>query len=65
MTRREAAILSAYTGVLIGEIVYLQTYLEEKLGEPISINDLSNLNLTQEQRDKIKNDFFGLSYSII
>ena len=35
MTKREAAIISAYTGYLIGEFSDLHAYTEEVMGQPI------------------------------
>ena len=32
MTKREAAIVSAHTGIFIGDVVEYFSYLEEKLG---------------------------------
>ena len=35
MTKREAAIISAYTGILIGEFEDMHSYIEEIMERPV------------------------------
>lgn len=58
MTKREAAIVSAYTGYLIGEFSDFQAYAEEIMGQPIFTHDLTRLEY--ELKEKSKKDFMNI-----
>lgn len=58
MTKREAAIVSAYTGYLIGEFSDFQAYAEEVMGRPIFTHDLTRLEY--ELKEKSKKDFMNI-----
>lgn len=58
MTKREAAIVSAYTGYLIGEFSDFQAYAEEVMGRPVFILELPALE--DEIREKSKKDFIDI-----
>lgn len=58
MTKREAAIVSAYTGYLIGEFSDFQAYAEEVIGRPIFTHDLTRLEY--ELKEKSKKDFISI-----
>lgn len=54
MTKREAAIISAYTGYLIGDIDDLYVYLKEKVGRCVYTHELSGV--LKEYREEFKKD---------
>ena len=60
MTKREAAIVSAYTGILLGDFGEMQRYVEALLGEPVFTHQFGN----KETSDRIKwaatSDFVGI-----
>ena len=58
MTKKEAAIISAYTGYLIGEFSDFQAYAEEIMGRPIFTHDLTRLEY--ELKEKSKKDFMSI-----
>ena len=58
MTKKEAAIVSAYTGYLIGEFSDFQAYAEEIMGQPIFTHDLTRLEY--ELKEKSKKDFMSI-----
>lgn len=58
MTKREAAIVSAYTGYLIGEFSDFHDYVEEIMGRPIFTHEL--LNIAVELKEKSKKDFMNI-----
>ena len=58
MTRREATIVSAYTGYLIGISDDLYDYLSELIGRPIYTHEIPTV--LDEYHDKIKQDFVAL-----
>lgn len=59
MTKREAAIVSAYTGYLIGNFSDLQAYAEEILGRPIFTHEFPSIK--DELKEKSKEDFMNIS----
>ena len=58
MTRREAAIVTAYTGYFIGELSELYKYLSELIGRPVYTHEIPAL--LDEYNSKIKQDFVKL-----
>ena len=61
MTKREAAIVSAYTGIMLGSFADMQEYAEELFGRPVWTHEFG----TNEVADRLKElsgpDFMGLS----
>ena len=62
MTKREAAIVSAHTGIFIGDVVEYFSYLEEKLGRQVTGNELrdSGIRFFKNLRDKTREDFLSI-----
>jgi hypothetical protein len=58
MTKREAAIVAAYTGYLLGDFAEMHKYIEEKLERPVFTHELPNL--AEVIREKSKQDFINL-----
>ena len=58
MTRREATIVSAYTGYFIGGLDDLCEYLSELIGRPIYSHEISAV--LDEYHNKIRQDFVVL-----
>lgn len=58
MTKREAAIVSAYTGYLIGEFSDFHAYAEEVMGRPIFTHEFPNI--ADELKEKSKKDFMSI-----
>lgn len=58
MTKREAAIVSAYTGYLIGEFSDFHAYAEEIIGRPIFTHEIPIL--ADELKEKSKKDFMSI-----
>lgn len=58
MTKREAAIVSAYTGYLIGEFSDFQAYAEEVMGRPIFTHEFPHI--ADELKEKSKKDFMSI-----
>lgn len=52
MNQREAAIVSAMTGVIICDWCYLWNYMEELMGRPIMLSDMDDLQETIRERAK-------------
>lgn len=58
MTKREAAIVSAYTGVLIGDFNEMHRYIEEIMGRQVFTHEL--LYISDEITKRSKNDFMNI-----
>ena len=58
MTRREATIVSAYTGYFIGGLDDLYKYLSELIGRPIYTHEIPSV--LKEYHRRIKQDFVAL-----
>ena len=57
MTKREAAIVSAYTGYLIGDFNEMHKYIEEIMGRPVFTHELIDEAISEKIRKKSKKDF--------
>lgn len=61
MTRREAAIVAAYTGTMLGLFSDMHEYIEEIMGRPVFVHELlGNTETANEVRDRAREDFFNL-----
>ena len=58
MNKREAAIVSAYTGYLIGDFGDMHQYVEKLLGRPIWTHEFPDVK--EEMKAKAKPDFIGI-----
>ena len=54
MTKKEAAIISAYTGILLGEFSDMHEYIEQILGRPVFTHQLANEDINNEIKNKIE-----------
>lgn len=60
MTKREAAIIGAYTGVVVGEYTDLMSYISDLVGGPIVDATLSTFGMTDYIKGLARNDFMAL-----
>lgn len=58
MTKREAAIVSAYTGFFIGEFSEIYEYFSELVGRPVYTHEIPAM--ADKYKDKIKQDFIRM-----
>lgn len=58
MTKREAAIVSAYTGYLIGEFKDFHAYSEEIMGRPLFTHEFPSI--VEELKEASKKDFTSI-----
>ena len=61
MTKKEAAIVTAYTGILIGEFSDLHEYIEKILGRPVFTHELADKELWVEIKEKSRKDFINIT----
>lgn len=60
MTKREAAIVSAYTGILLGNFSDMHKYIEEKLGRPVQTIEFASQKLRDRIKEITKDDFINM-----
>jgi hypothetical protein len=60
MNKREAAIVSAYTGFLCGNFADMHEYVEEVFGYPIFTHQFGDKEFFDQIHEKTKNDFINL-----
>jgi hypothetical protein len=60
LTRRQAAIISAYTGFLSGPFEDLHEYAEKTLGRPIFTHEMGFKEFSDELREATKADFLAI-----
>jgi hypothetical protein len=60
MTKQEAAIISAYTGVLIGKFSDTHEYIERILKRPVFTHELGNKKIWEQIKSNSYNDFVSI-----
>ena len=60
MTKRECAIVSAYTGILCGDFNEFHKYVEELMNRPVYTHEFANADLWKAIRKLSKDDFVNL-----
>jgi len=61
MTKREAAIVSAYTGFLLGSFADMHEYAEELFGRPVWTHEFGAKEVADKLKELAKPDFISLS----
>jgi len=61
MTKREAAIVSAYTGIMLGSFADMHEYAEELFGRPVFTHEFGSKDVVDQLKELAKPDFIGLS----
>jgi hypothetical protein len=64
MTRRESAIIGAFTGILAGPFDALYEYIEEIMQRPVFAHELANKATVNEIKEKARADFIKLAKSV-
>ncbi len=60
MNKREAAIVSAYTEILIGEFSEMHRFIEEVMGRTVFTHKLVDDKVHQEIKAKVKPHFISI-----
>jgi len=60
MTKDEAKVVMAYTGISIGEFSEFHGYAEELLGRPIFTHEFGSPSVMMEIKEKAREDFIML-----
>jgi hypothetical protein len=60
MTKREAAIISLYTGVMVGNFADMHKYAEELMDTPIFTHQFGGAEYVKTMKEKCRPDFMKL-----
>ena len=60
MTKREAAIVSAYTGILIGTFSDMQLYADKLFGYPTFTHEYGDIDFVKKLKELATNDFMNI-----
>lgn len=60
MTKREAAIISAYTGILIGKFSDLHKYVQEKFDREVLTIEFASKHFESTLKKLSKSDFLNI-----
>lgn len=60
LTRREAAIITAYTGIAIGNFGDAHLYMEEAMGRPIWTHEMARPEVWEAIKEAAKADFLAI-----
>lgn len=60
MTKREAAIITIFTGILIGSFSDAHEYAEEIYGHPIFTHQFAEHSLCEKLKELARNDFIAI-----
>lgn len=60
LTREQAAVLSAFTGVMMGEWADFQEYAERLLGRAVFTHEFAQDTLSAQIREAARDDFMAL-----
>jgi hypothetical protein len=60
MTKREGAILSAHTGILLGDFNEMHKYIKEIMKRPVFTHEMATEKIMKEIKEKSKADFIAV-----
>lgn len=63
LTKEQAAIISAYTGIMCGRFQDMHEYAEKKLERPIFTHEFGDKELVKKLKEASKDDFLSLCYT--
>jgi len=61
MTKREAAIVSAYTGLMLGDFSEMHKYVEELYDRPVFTHEFGCKPFADRLKDDSKADFISIT----
>lgn len=65
ISKRDGAIISAYTGFLIGEFSEMHKYAEEIMNRPVFTHEFASREFVKEIQDKSREDFLNIKVNNI
>ena len=64
LTKREGAVISAFTGIMMGKFGDMHEYAEELLDTPIYTHSFGDKEFAKQLKEVSKADFIAISDSI-
>lgn len=64
MNKKEAAIIGAYTGILIGDFDDLHIYIEQIMNGPVFTHQLGNKEFMEKVKEAAKPDFLDICQNL-
>jgi hypothetical protein len=64
MTRRESAIISAFTGIHMGNFSAMHKYIEEIMERPVFTHEMTDKDTVNQIKEKARFDFMALCESV-
>lgn len=65
MTKHEAAVIGAFTGVLCGDFGDLHEYIEKVMDRPVFTHEMGDKEFMDKVKDKTKPDFIAICEEIV
>lgn len=65
MTRRESAIVGAFTGVLAGPFGAMQEYADEKFGRSTYTHEFGDKDFAARLKEMAKEDFIAMAKGVV
>lgn len=62
LTKEQAAIIGAYTGITASSFSVVQEYAQKKLGRPLWTHEFASKELNEELKAAAKEDFLAICY---
>lgn len=62
LTKEQAAIVGAFTGITASNFSIIHEYAEEKLGRAIFTHEFATKELAEELKNASKSDFLAICY---
>jgi hypothetical protein len=62
LTKEQAAVIGAFTGIACGPFSDIHEYVEKLLGRPVWTHQFASHELHEEIREKAREDFLALCY---
>ena len=63
ITKDEMSIISAYTGILMGDFSDMHEYIERIMDRPVFTHEMGNKDICQQIKENAKPDFLKLANS--
>lgn len=60
MTRHEAVVLSAFTGILMCDFQDMHEYIEKVMGYPVLTHEMGNREFMDEVKEATRSDFMEI-----
>jgi hypothetical protein len=60
LTKEQAAVLSAHTGILCGSFSDMHEYVERIMGRPVWTHEMGSSKTAEEIKEKSREDFLAI-----